>query len=748
MAIVASNVFLPSIRTFACALLFRVLRLSDLLDRGWPGLGARFRRGVLLLWWGFAARLGPGLRARLRGEPASIRRRELRPRERQTPDPASIRLTLAEDPVVSVIIPTYGQVGFTLRCLASIEASYPADPIEVIVADDAYPGGEVAALGRVAGIRLVRNPVNLGFIRTCNTAARVARGDFLLFLNNDTEVRPGWLDHMRALFDTRPDAGVVGAKLLGEDGGLREAGGILWKDGSAWNYGQNADADAPEFNYVRETDYCSGAALLVRRAVFLSIGGFDEKYAPAYCEDSDLSFRLRRRGLKTYYQPRAEIVHFEGATHGRDLRRGVKAFQVRNQAKFLETWHDVLARDHFLNGTHVLRARDRAAHRTVALVIDHYVPEPDRDAGSRTMLAFMRALRASDVVVKFWPFNLYRSPGYTEALQDLGVEVQYGPHRDSLAEWLKVNGADIDLVLLSRPDVAEICLPLARAGTQARIAYYGHDLHFSRLLARARRDGGGRARREAEAMRAMEIAVWRDADVVLYPSEEEVDEVRRIAPSVPVRSVIPYAFTQPASRVDGAEERDETLMLFVAGFGHPPNAEAAVWFAREVLPLVLAHVPAAHLAIVGSKPPASVSDLRGPRISLVANVTDDELGRWYHRARVAVVPLLSGAGLKLKTVEALWHGVPSVLTPAGAQGLPGIERVASVAEEPAEFAAAVRDLMTDGGLWRRRRADGMDYAHARFNEAAQRRSLLAALGLVPSPSGQAAGGSRMSSAVA
>ena len=461
MAIVANNVLLPSIRTLACAVLFRVLHLSRLLDRGWPGLGVRFRRLVLLMWWGVALRLGSRLRSRLRGEAVPGRP------SRHDPDPAAriapetLNLTLSGSPLVSVIVPTYGQLPLTLRCLASIQAYPPEVPIEVIVVDDAFPGPDAAPLARVGGIRLVRNEGNLGFIRTCNAAAATARGAFLLFLNNDTEVRAGWLDRMVEVFMTHPDAGIVGSKLIGDDGRLREAGGILWKDGSAWNYGLGGDPEAPEFNYLREVDFCSGASLLVRRAVFLDVGGFDEKYVPAYCEDSDLSFRLRQLGLKTYFQPRSEVLHLEGASHGRDPRHGVKACQVVNQVTFLETWHEILKRDHFLNGTHVPRARDRARDRKVVLVIDHYVPMPDRDAGSRTMLGFIHALLASGVVVKFWPFNLHRTPRYTEALQDIGVEVLYDT---PLSDWLKVNGADLDLVLLSRPDVAEsACRGCARA---------------------------------------------------------------------------------------------------------------------------------------------------------------------------------------------------------------------------------------------------------------------------------------------
>jgi glycosyltransferase involved in cell wall biosynthesis len=375
----------------------------------------------------------------------------------------------------------------------------------------------------------------------------------------------------------------------------------------------------------------------------------------------------------------------------------------------------------------VLRARDRANHRRVVLIVAHYVPQPDRDAGSRTIVAIIRALLSAGLVVKFWPFNLYRTPAYTDALQVQGVEVLYGPYQTTLAEWLRGNGADLDIVLLSRPDVAEMCLPVVRAGSAARIAYYGHDLHFRRMAGQARRGGDAGLMRAAADMKRLEGRIWRDADIVLYPSEEEASVVRGLAPCSAVRAIVPYAFEEAECEDRAISESDELWIVFVAGFGHPPNAEGAVWFAREVLPSIVARVPAVRLAIVGSHPSPAVQALRGPGVSLFENVTDGELLGWYRRARVAVVPLLAGAGVKLKAVEALWHGVPVVLTPVGAQGLPGVECAAPVVTEPAAFGAAVCELLIDDALWWGRRAAGMRYARERFGVAAQRRSLLDAL---------------------
>jgi glycosyltransferase involved in cell wall biosynthesis len=228
-------------------------------------------------------------------------------------------------------------------------------------------------------------------------------------------------------------------------------------------------------------------------------------------------------------------------------------------------------------------------------------------------------------------------------------------------------------------------------------------------------------------MRKLEVGIWRDSDTVLYLSQEEVADVRSLAPAVDVRAIVPYSFEGPEPI--GATERVVPWIVFVAGFGHPPNAEGAAWFVHEVLPSIVNRVPAARLAIVGSNPSPAVVALCGPHVSLFANVTEIELLDWYERAKVAVVPLLAGAGVKLKTVEALWHGVPAVLTPTGAQGLPGVDRVLPVETEPGPFAAAVCDLLTDGALWQRRRAAQIAYAQERFSEAAQRRSLLAALDL-------------------
>ena len=585
-----------------------------------------------------------------------------------------LELTAYAQPAVSIIIPAFNAWEMTYRCIESIINNTQGIAYEVLLADDGSTDATRQCTEKIKNLVHIRAAANLGFLKNCNYAAQYAKGKHIVFLNNDTRVTPHWLQPMVSLAESAADIGMVGAKLIYPDGRLQEAGGIIWKDASGWNYGHHQDPQQPAFNYVKEVDYVSGACILIPSVIWKKAGGFDERYSPAYSEDSDFAFTLRSMGYRVMYQPLTEVVHYEGYSHGNEAtlqagQQGIKSYQAINNRKLRDKWKAVLETAHFANAENVFQARDRTAGKKTILVIDHYVPHYDRDAGSKTTFQYLQLFSSLGFNIKFLGDNFFRHEPYTTTLQQMGIEVLYGPwYRDNWKEWIKDNAAYIDYVYLNRPHISIKYIDFLKNHTHATILYYLHDLHFLREEKQYAVTRDPLLKTSAAKWKETELALFRKAAVVLTPSEDEKILIKSLDPDFNVDTILPYFFTEKAVPVTGFHLR--TQLLFVGGFGHAPNLDAVEWFCAEVWPLVLAQLPGAVFTIAGANPPESVLALQSESIVVKGFVSDKDLAALYQKTKLAVIPLRYGAGVKGKTVEAMFHGIPIVSTGFGVEGMP------------------------------------------------------------------------------
>lgn len=618
------------------------------------------------------------------------------------------------NPKVSIVIPAHNKFAVTYHCLVSLLVGAGTHSFEVIVVDDGSSDrtGEIEAL--VSGIKVVRHAVAQGFVGASNGGAAVASGQYVLFLNNDTEVTFGAIDRLVDVLDADPSIGIAGPKLIYGNGVLQEAGGIVWSCGTPWNYGRGAAANDPRFAYSRDADYVSGAALLISKALLEELGHFSPEFAPGYFEDTDLCFKARAAGKRVRYVATSVVVHFEGQTSGTSTASGMKRFQEVNFPKFRSKWARL-----FKSAGRLGEAPDFEKDRGVTdrvLMIDWQTPRPDIDAGSYAALQEIKLIQSLGFKVTFLPMNVAYLGDYTSDLQGLGVEVIHAPYFTSVGGFLEARGGEFDAIYVTRYNVAEQCVDaIDQWAPRAKKLLCNADLHFLRetraALAAARgaapeREAAGALLERAEETKAAELAAMKRFDVTLSYNETEISIVSVLEPQAVTMRKAPWV-VKTRDAVPGFEARSG--LAFLGGYAHPPNVEAVTYFATEIFARIRRAHPGITLSLYGSEMGAKLDHLAGVEGIDLAGFCDS-VEAMHDRHRVFVVPLLSGAGVKGKLIGALANGAPTVASPIAVEGTNLRDGLDCFVRDSADgWVEAVGRLYADETEWSAMSAAAMAY---------------------------------------
>jgi len=617
----------------------------------------------------------------------------------------------AVHPTVSIVVPVYGQLAWTFNALDSLFRHASRHSAEIIILDDCSPDLVTEEfVPQVSGIRYRRQEKNGGFIRSCNTGGEMARGDYVIMLNSDTRVVDGWLDEIIDSFERFPKAGLIGSKMQYPDGSLQEAGGILWRDGGAWNYGRGDDPNRPQYCYARQVDYISGCSIALRTSLWRELKGFDPHFTPAYAEDADLCQRVLACGLQVWYQPASRVVHYEGKTSGTNTSGGVKAYQVINLKKLFLRWR-LAFEGHRRNGEAPFFEKERYVNKRI-LFVDAVTPTPNQDAGSLQTVYGLRCSQARGYKAHFVPEdNWLYEPNYTPHMQREGVECGYAPYEVGFENYIRRYGFLFDVVVVYRVGVMFKCLPLLRDfAPNALVLFHLADLHYLRQQRQARLEGDSAGLEAALVTKQKELKLVTQSDCTITHSTVEAQILADEVPDAPVQ-VWPLMIEVVGTRV-GFESRHD--LCFLGGYRHPPNVDAALYFVKEVLPLIHAVRPEVRFVIAGANPPFELLELASDKIVVTGMV--ETLAEIFDSTRVFVCPLRVGAGAKGKILSAMSHGVPIVSTAIGVEGAGLIDgEHVVVADTPAAMAASVLGLYDDPVRWQTLSTAGLELTRREFS---------------------------------
>jgi len=608
----------------------------------------------------------------------------------------SLDLPLSDKPAISIVMVLFNRAELTLACLRSIAESHNQD-IEVVIVDNASSDKTAQLLDRLRGARILRNSENRHFLSGVNQAAGECRGEYILLLNNDSQLLPGAMQNALTTLQASGDIGAVGAKIILLDGTLQEAGSIVWRDGSCTGYGRGDNPLAPMYNFRRDVDYCSGAFLLTPAKVWKQLDGFDEAFKPAYYEETDYCMRLWQSGLRVVYEPTATIVHYEFASS--EATADALRLQAQHQDVFASRHRAALEQREGGSTDRLLAARSRNNARRV-LFLDDRVPHLWLGSGFPRANALLRTLMKHNCFVTLYPLSGIDEPWdvvYSDLPREVEVMLQWG--REMLESFLRTRRDYYSTIVVSRPHNMALLEPVLRMHPgwfeNLDVVYDAEALFASRDVGLRKLAGNPMTEEEIRATFAEEIGLAAAADRVLAVSEGERGAF--LSHGVTNVDILGHCLNAEPSAT-AFEDRAGLLFVGAVHEEASPNGDSLIWFLTQVFPKIREALGDIPFTIAGVNRSERIRQLAvGPvRITgHLASLTD-----LYSSSRLFVAPTRYAAGIPHKVHEAAAYGLPVIATPLLAAQLNWSQNELGIAEDEEAFAARCIEVYSDAAKWR------------------------------------------------
>lgn len=635
---------------------------------------------------------------------------------------------IAKEPLVSIVIILYNKAHLSYACLRSLEQLRYRN-IELVIIDNASTDQTPHLLKRLEGrVQILQQEENIHFLKGCNLAfSKISpASDFVLLVNNDAMLDPMAINQALEVFKRWPETGIVGGQVLHLDGRLQEAGNVIFKDGICSGLGRRQSPWHPLAQVRRKVDYVSGCLLMIETRWLHELGGFDERFAPAYYEETDLCIRSWQSGRPVVYEPSCQLKHIEFASSEQG-RTDAEELMQKNRAILEKKHHQWLQRqpswEHHQDLNSIQTCLRSDAYPARIMWIDDRDPDPRFGAGYGRMRDLIEIL--SDLGAFITVFATHQQPDSRLHAESADYELAWGGLRE-LEALISQRPGFYTHICASRHHNLRLLQEWHRrsAHTSSTIipclvgdveSLFSIREHAQRHLKRT----GNIINVEADQLLGMadlddELKSLQDIDRFITVSKREANLLYQSLHK-PVE-VAGHAFRRLSPNEIPLYNQTNGL-LFMGAMNHPglPNLDSLLWLAQSILPSLISQnildPNSAPLTVIG---PYS-EELVNPLLDAIASLWPvrhlgqvDDIDKEIKRHRIVLAPTRFAAGLPHKVQHAISQGIPVVTTNLISSQMEwkyGEGLMSS--NDPSVFASLISDLYTDQDAWEQTQKAGL-----------------------------------------